>query len=119
MRIRLIADNDLTRRMGLMGHTPLEEDECAYFYFKKAGKYSFWNNNVSFPISLIFCNGEGEIKDIKFLEPNQLNGVSSDGYDIHHVVEAHRDAPKNLGIEKGGYLAIEGSGITFKKGIER
>jgi len=118
MRIRLIADNNITRRMGLMGHKPLEEDECAYFYFKTAGKYSFWNNNVSFPISLIFCNNEGKVKDIQFLEPNQLEGVSSEGYDIHHVIEAHKDAPKIYGIDKDCCLTIEGSGISFKKGKE-
>ena len=116
MKVILIADNNLTRRLGLMGHRPLEKDECAYFYFKEAGKHSFWNNNVSFPISLIFCDEDGKVMDIGYLKENQLDGVYPEASNIRHVIEAHVDAPRNYGIEKNCKISIDDrGGVSFIK----
>lgn len=114
MKIRFVADTNLTRSMGLMNQKPLEKNECAYFYFERQGRHSFWNKNVDFPISLVFCNASGEVKDIKYLEAHQISGVSPSSYDIVHVVEAHRDAPEQFGIKKGSKLIVKNREIVFE-----
>lgn len=109
MKIILLADNNLTRAKGLMGHRPLSKDECAYFYFQKEGSPSFWNKNVSFPISLIFLDKEGKVEDIKYLEAHQHSFVAPSSKNIKQVIEAHRDAPEIYKIRIG-------SRINFKDG---
>lgn len=115
LRIRFIADNDLTRRMGLMHQASLEEDECVLFDFPRTGNHSFWNKNVDFPISLIFCDKQGVVKDIKSLEAQQTKGVYPSAYDVKYVVEAHIDAPEKHGIKKGKKLMFEKENINLEK----
>lgn len=109
MKIVLLADNNLTRAKGLMGHRPLGKDECAYFYFEKKGSPSFWNKNVDFPISLIFLSEEGRVEDIKYLEAQQYSSVVPSSRNVRHVIEAHKDAPEIYQIKVG-------SRIDFKDG---
>lgn len=111
--IILVADNDLTRTLGLMKKPPLKEHECAFFEFPSIGKHSFWNKNVSFPISLIFCDSDHVVKDIKYLKAEQSNSVSSDTYDIKYVIEAHVEAPQKLRIEKGSKITLDGKNVKF------
>lgn len=114
MKAILIADNELTRRMGLMHHRPLEVEECAYFYFEQPGRHSFWNKNVDFPISLIFCDKEGSVRDIKYLKAQQLSSVYPKDGGIQHVVEAHADAPEKFGIQVGKKLRTKDREIFFE-----
>ena len=106
MKIILIADSDLKRTKGLMFHDPLEIDECAFFTFPREGKHSFWNNNVSFPISLLFCNKDKKIIDIKDLKEQQKKSISPSSYDVKYVIETHIDAPKKYDFKKGDILNI-------------
>lgn len=109
MKIILLADNNLTRAKGLMGHRPLSKDECAYFYFQREGSPSFWNKNVSFPISLIFLDKAGKVEDIKYLEAHQHSSVVPSSKNVRQVIEAHKDAPEIYKIKIG-------SRIDFKDG---
>ena len=115
INIILIADNELTRQMGLMHRKPLKKTECAFFNFPREGKHSFWNKNVDFPISLIFCDSEQKVQDVKFLEAQQLNSVTSDSFDIKYVIEAHKEAPSLFDIKKGAKAVIENNSIIFKE----
>lgn len=114
MKVRLVADNNVTRSMGLMNQKPLHEDECAYFYFDNPGRHSFWNKNVDFPISLIFCDKEGKVEDIKYLKAQQLNGVYPDSNKIVHVVEAHFEAPEKFKIKKGSNIKVRNNEVFFE-----
>ena len=114
MKVILVADNDLTRRLGLMHHRPLDKDECAVFCFEREGQHSFWNKNVDFPISLIFCDKNKKVKDIQYLEAQQTNGVYPKSYDITYVIEAHRDAPNTIGISHGSQMNYDGKEVYFK-----
>ena len=107
MKIILIADTDYKRTKGLMFHKPLEKNECAVFDFPREGKHSFWNNNVDFPISLIFCKKDGTVEDIKTLQAQQRSAVAPDSYDIKYVIETHIDAPKEYRIKQGSVVGIE------------
>ena len=114
MKVLFVANTDLTRMRGLMYHRPIEENECALFSFGMRGKHSFWNKNVSFPISVIFCNEEKKVEDIKYLQPNQLDLIEPNTYNIKYVVEAHYEAPEKMNIKKGSELIIDNSEISFK-----
>lgn len=113
LKVRFIADNYLSRSLGLMNQAALEENECAFFKFDRIGKHSFWNKNVAFPISLLFCDSNKVVKDIKYLDAQQLNSVSPSSYDIRYVVEAHVDAPNKHDIKKGTKVVIDGDTIKF------
>ena len=114
MKIILVADNDHTREKGLMFHKELEKDECAFFKFNREAQHVFWNKNVSFPISLIYCDASGEVKDIKTLEKEQTKPVKPESYDIKYVVETHIDAPEIYGIEKGKKMLKKDKEVIFQ-----
>ncbi len=114
MKVVLVANTDLSRTKGLMFHQGLQEDECAFFDFPITGKHFFWNKNVDFPISLIFCGKNGEVKDVKYLQAQQTESVSPDSYDIKYVIEAHVDAPKKHGIGKGKIMKFKEKEVSFE-----
>lgn len=105
LKIILVANTDLTRELGLMNRLPLRKDECALFDFKTSGRHSFWNKNVSFPISLVFCNEDFIVNDVKFLMANQLSAVGP-RENAKYVIEAHFETPSLLGIKKGKKLSF-------------
>jgi uncharacterized protein len=107
LKITLLANTPITRELGLMHKSPLKKNECAFFDFKKKGKFSFWNKNVSFPISLIFCDEDLKIRDIGFLKEQQLNPVSPRTSDIRYVIEAHEDFPNQFKIKIGDKIKIK------------
>jgi len=113
LKIRFVANNELSLRLGLMHQKPLDENECALFEFPRTGKHLFWNKNVSFPISLIFCDSNKKIKDIKFLKAHQAETVGPQSYDISYVIEAHSELPQKMGLKKGDNFKIDGDGLRF------
>lgn len=113
LEITLMADTNLTRELGLMCKKPLKKNECALFNFEKKGRYSFWNKNVSFPISLIFCDENLVVKDINYLKEFQLNSIASKTNDIKYVVEAHNIIPEEWGIKIGNKLRLDNLEIIY------
>jgi len=114
MKIILIADTEMKRTRGLMHHRPLEKHECAFFDFPREGKHSFWNNNVDFPISIIFCKASGEVVDVKHLEAQQKVSIAPDSFDIKYVIEAHKEAPEEYKIKKGSSFERKDKEVIFK-----
>lgn len=114
LEIILYADTDLTRELGLMKRNPLKENQCAFFDFKIAGCYKFWNKNVDFPISLVFCDSNGIVQDIKHLEARQVNSVRPDSADVRYVIEAHPDLPKKINLKKGCKIKFSNDNVFFE-----
>ena len=114
LKIIKLCDDQATREKGLMDFRKLKNDECAFFEFPVCGKHSFWNKNVSFPLSLVFCDKNGVVEDIKYLEAEQAKSVSPDSYDIKYVVETHIDAPKEQKIRKGSKMIVGQNEVVFK-----
>jgi uncharacterized membrane protein (UPF0127 family) len=114
LKVILTADDDLKRMKGLMFHRPIESNECAFFKFPRCGQHCFWNNNVDFPISLIFCDDKGTVKDIKYLQAQQKETIAPESYDIKYVIEAHVDAPKKFGLIKGLQMSMNEDEVVFK-----
>lgn len=113
--LRFIAKSEKELQKGLMNSEPLEKYEVAYFVFPYKGMHSFWNKNVSYPLSLAFLNSNNEIVDIKDLEAEQTESVAPDNNFVKYVVEANKDTFKELGIKVGDKLEYKDNKIVFRK----
>lgn len=107
-KVRFVANNNSDRAKGLMFASPLDDDETALFVFPHSDRYSFWNKNVSFKLSLAFLDENQRIVDIKDLEAQSTQLVSPDK-DAKYVVEAKGGAFDRLGIKTGDFLVYDSS----------
>ena len=116
--IRFVADNNKTLSKGLMFAEPLEEYETALFIFPEVGNYSFWNKNVSFPLTLAFLDSNFKIVDFKDMEAEQTESVYPKSNNVKYVVEANKDTFKKLGIQIGDFLVHKGEELVLRKSKE-
>lgn len=100
LSIRLVADTQATREKGLMFAEPLEEHEAALFVFPHSERYSFWNKNVSFGLSLAFLDDSGQIVDFADMDAQSPDSVSP-SKSARYVVEAQKGAFDKMGVKKG------------------
>ncbi len=119
LKIILLADKPDTLASGLMFTEPLRFDECAFFIFKYTNDYSFWNKNVSYPISLFFLDENFKIQNIGKLEANQEQPCWSNYPLTKYVVEGHHLLPKEYDIQIGDYCIPEDNKINIIKGKHR
>lgn len=116
LNIRFIAKNQNDLSKGLMHSSPLDFDECALFSFGYTGDHSFWNKNVSFPISLIFLDDNFQVKHIGELLAEQEKACRS-GYPlIKYVLEGHKNLPKEYDIQIGDFCLLADNKIKIVKG---
>ena len=113
--VRFVADNQETLSKGLMHADPLEDFETAFFIFPEIGNYSFWNKNVSFPLTLAFLDNNFKIVDFKSMEAEQTRSVYPNSNNVKYVVEANKDTFKNLDIEIGDFLIHKGNDLVLRK----
>lgn len=100
-----------------MNAEPLEDYEVVYFIFDEPDNYSFWNKNVSFPLSLAFLDKNNKILDIKDLEADSTKSVSPDSNKVVFVVEANKGLFKKLNINIGNELVLKGKKLILNKKI--
>jgi uncharacterized membrane protein (UPF0127 family) len=117
--IRFIADTDEKRTRGLMFAEPLEDDEAVLFIFPRADRYGFWNKNVSFGLSLAFCDENGKIIHLADMAADDPTRVESETDDIRFVVEVKKGAFSRLGISKGDMIEYTDNTLRVKRGSER
>ena len=113
--VRFVAFNDKLRTKGLMFAEPLEDFEVVIFEFDYPDCYSFWNKNVSFPLSLAFLDEKYRIRDIKDMEADDPKSVAPDSNNVVFVVEAKKGLFKKLGIGVGDKLFLKGKKVIFSK----
>ena len=113
--VRFVANNDKLRTKGLMNAEPLDEYEVVYFEFDYPDSYSFWNKNVSFPLSLAFLDKNHKIVDIKDMEADDPKSVGPDSNSVVFVVEANKGLFKKLGIGVGDKLLLKGNKLILSK----
>ncbi len=94
---------------------PLEEFEVAYFVFPEVGNYSFWNKNVSFPLTLAFLDSKNIIVDFKDLEEEQTKSVAPKSNSVKYVVEANKNLFKELDIQIGDVLQQKDKKLILHK----
>lgn len=117
LNIKLLCSTHEAQRKGLMFHEPLSLYDCAFFIFNHLDNHSFWNKNVSFPISLCFLDENFKIQDIGELKEHQETPCRSKYPLTKYVVEGHIDLPKELNIKIGDFFFPEKDKLkVLKKG---
>jgi uncharacterized membrane protein (UPF0127 family) len=64
-----LAQRDEDRQRGLMYRERIKRNEGMLFVFKREGFYDFWMKNVSFPIDILWLDGERRILHIQAQAP--------------------------------------------------
>ena len=100
-KIRFVANSNSLREKGLMFADPLEDDEAVFFIFPYEDKYSFWNKNVSFPLSLAFLDNRNRILDILDMDAHCQKGCTPCSNFVKYVVEVPSGAFKKRSINVG------------------
>jgi uncharacterized membrane protein (UPF0127 family) len=118
-RIRFVADNDEKRTKGLMHAEPLEDDEVVLFIFPHPDRYGFWNKNVSFGLSLAFCDANGKIVHFSDMKPNDPTKVGPENDNVMFVVEAKEGAFSKIGAKKGDLINYSNNLLTVHKTSSR
>lgn len=116
LQIRFNAKTEEELSRGLMYSAPLEDDECAVFTFKYPSDHSFWNKNVTYPISLLFLDDNLRLVHIGHLNAHQESSCSSHYPYVKYVIECHEDYPKKNNVEIGDYFSIKDDSVDSMKG---
>lgn len=115
--LRFIASNNKDLEKGLMFSEPLKENEGALFVFPYSRQVSFWNKNVSFPISLLFLNENMIIQDIGSLTSFQEEPCVSRTSNVKYVLELPLNYKNVINLDDICALSSDSKQIfIFKKG---
>jgi uncharacterized membrane protein (UPF0127 family) len=96
-----IANNDDSRRKGLMFRTQLGADEGMLFDFGKEQLASFWMKNTILPLDMIFIRADGTVSTVaENAVPYSLEPVSS-SEPVQAVLEINGGRARVLGIASG------------------
>ena len=95
-----IAKTDEERRQGLMFREELPEGEAMLFVFERDDRHSFWMKNTLIPLSIAFISSEGEIVEIKDMQPHNENSVAPSRM-VRYALEAPQGWFDRAGIKPG------------------
>ncbi len=98
-----VADNFLSRAVGLMGRKSLGKDNGMLFVFDRPGFHSLWMFNTSIPLEAICFSEEGIVVDIIQLKPYDL-GTKCPKSKTKYILEVNQGFSKrrNIRIRKTG-----------------
>lgn len=95
-----LADNFLSRALGLMFRTRLENNQGMLFVFNKQGHYPLWMLFTFIPLEALFISADGTIVEIIQLSPHDLTSkVSSDK--AQYILELPAGFSSKNAIKKG------------------
>ncbi len=60
-----VANTDATRERGLSGHKPLGDSDGMLFVFDTPGYYAFWMKDMTFPLDIIWMDGDLQVTHIE------------------------------------------------------
>ena len=112
-KIILYANTDEKRTKGLMFHDPIGDDEVALFTFPKEGDHSFWNENVSFPLTLAFCDASGKILSMRNMDAMSRQACRAGNQHIKYVIEAKAGALDGINVGDKMEVSMDGTHIRF------
>lgn len=100
------VDDDLNRKIGLMGRQELDVNSGMLFVFDKEIPLSFWMKNTFIPLDIIYVNSKKEIVSIqKNCQPQSLKGIPSI-YPALYVVEVNAGYCDRNGIFVGDKISF-------------
>lgn len=107
-----IADNDESRRQGLMFRKSLPDDYGMMFVFDKPDVLKFWGMNTLIPLDICFMDEDFKILSMKKIRQHDLSSVSSD-LPCRFALEVNDGLLKRKGISVGDRLNMWQNGKTY------
>ena len=107
LSVRFVAADDETRARGLMHADPLADDETALFVFAQTGRHGFWNKNVSFGLSLAFCDDQFRIVHLADMDAHSERPTAPPSDNVRYVIEAKQGTWDRIGAKTGDVVAYE------------
>jgi len=105
-RIRVeVAENEMSRNMGMMFRRNLEDDKGMLFIFEDSAPRRFWMKNTFVPLSIAYIDSEGKIINISDMSPLSESGVWSLG-PAKYALEMNKGWFLSNGICPGDFVKI-------------
>jgi hypothetical protein len=94
-----IADNIISRSLGLSFRKEIKGNEGMLFRFSRATRALFWNFGMLFPIDVLWIR-DGEIVGIEENIPKMMKGIKvfAPEEPVHMAIELSSGSVKRLGI---------------------
>lgn len=98
-----VADDDATRKQGLMGVTDLPSDAGMVFLFPEDRDGGFWMKNTLLPLSIAFFDADGTVGAVLDMEPCEADPCPSykPGVTYRGALEVNQGAFADIGLEEG------------------
>lgn len=105
-----IADDDISRHVGLMGRTSLSEVDGMVFVYPDEQLRAFWMKDTLIPLSLAFIDADGMVISIHHMAPGSLEPVVSER-PASYVIELAAGEFAKAGVIPGDTILALRSGI--------
>jgi uncharacterized membrane protein (UPF0127 family) len=92
---------------GMMFRTNMEEQAGMLFVFPTPQHVGFWMKNTLVPLSAAYIDGEGTIREIHPLQPQDTNSVESSSSEIQYVLEVNQGWFERRNIAVGTVLRTD------------
>lgn len=99
-----VARTDEERAQGLMFRREMPEDEGMLFMCEQRAVQKFWMKDTPLPLSIAFLDEDGTIVKIDDLQPESLEGCSSER-PVRWVLEVNQGWFDERGVTAGQRLA--------------
>ena len=100
-----VARTEEERAQGLMFRKHLAADGGMLFVYDRDRRLSFWMQNTEIPLSIAFIAADGEIKEIRDMEPFSERTILS-RQSVRYALEMNRGAFSRLGIKPGDTVVL-------------
>lgn len=95
-----VADDDATRRLGLMHRRSLSANQGMLFVFDQAARHCMWMRNTLLPLSVAFLDHNGKILNIENMQPQTEDNHCASGA-ARFALEMNQGWFANRGIKPG------------------
>lgn len=102
-----VADDEDTRRRGLMFRDSLAPNSGMLFVFSQEAIYPFWMKNTKIPLSIAFINSRGEIVGIRQMQPFDTTTMHMPFRPFRYAIEMEQGWFGAHGVKKGDTLRIQ------------
>lgn len=102
-----VADAPEEWAKGLMYRKTLPEDQGMLFVFPRPRRASFWMRNTFVPLSIAFLNRNGEILEIRDMQPLDATPIMSWSSDVWFALEVNQGWFERKSIQTGERFDVE------------
>ncbi|HUG12447.1 MAG TPA: DUF192 domain-containing protein [Opitutaceae bacterium] len=99
-----VAVRPMEVQQGLMHRPVLGDNEGMLFVYSAASGRSFWMRNVTIPLDIGFFSGDGELREVRAMNPLDESPVTSFSSEIQFAVEMNQGWYRANGIKPGAHL---------------